>query len=49
MGFFKNLFTWWDGATTGTALCSAGATAARSAATTLGNVYFEGKKGAAAG
>ena len=44
MGFFKNLFTWWDGATTGTAL-SAGGTAARSASDALGNVYFEGKKG----
>jgi hypothetical protein len=32
MGFFKNLFTWWEGASTGTR-CSARATAARSART----------------
>jgi NADH:ubiquinone oxidoreductase subunit len=42
MGFFKNLFTWWDGATTGTALFSwrNGSKAGEDAA---GNVYFEGK------
>jgi len=42
MGFFKNLFTWWDGATLGTALFSArhGSKVGEDA---LGNRYFEGK------
>lgn len=42
MGFFKNLFTWWDGATLGTALFSArhGSKVGDDA---LGNRYFEGK------
>ena len=43
MGFFKNLFTWWEGASTGTRLHSwrngreVGADAA-------GTAYFEGRK-----
>jgi len=42
MGFFKNLFTWWEGASTGTALYNwrHGSKAGEDA---LGNVYFEGK------
>jgi NADH:ubiquinone oxidoreductase subunit len=41
MGFFKNLFTWWDGASLGTALFSwrNGTTVGEDA---LGNVYREG-------
>jgi len=44
MGFFKNLFTWWDGATIGTAIYSwrNGREVGRDEA---GNSYFEGKKG----
>ena len=44
MGFFKNLFTWWDGATTGTAIYSwrNGREVGRDEA---GNIYFEGRKG----
>ncbi|HYN46916.1 MAG TPA: NADH:ubiquinone oxidoreductase subunit NDUFA12 [Allosphingosinicella sp.] len=44
MGLFKNLFTWWEGATIGTALYSwrNGREVGRDA---LGNVYFGGKKG----
>ena len=44
MGFFKNLFTWWEGATTGTALFSAlyGRKVGEDA---LGNVYMSSKKG----
>lgn len=44
MGMFKNLFTWWDGATLGTALYS-WRNGARVGADALGNAYFEGKKG----
>jgi NADH:ubiquinone oxidoreductase subunit len=42
MGFFKNIFTWWDGATIGTAIFSwrHGGKAGEDA---LGNTYFEGK------
>lgn len=41
MGFFKNLFTWWDGASLGTALFSwrNGTSVGEDA---LGNVYREG-------
>lgn len=41
MGFFKNLFTWWDGASLGTSLFSwrNGTTVGEDA---LGNVYREG-------
>jgi NADH:ubiquinone oxidoreductase subunit len=44
MGFFKNLFTWWEGASTGTALYSwrHGRKIGEDA---LGNAYFEGRKG----
>ncbi len=42
MGFFKNLFTWWDGATLGTALFSA-RHGSRVGEDALGNRYFEGK------
>ena len=42
MGFFKNLFTWWDGATLGTALFSA-RHGSRVGDDALGNRYFEGK------
>jgi NADH:ubiquinone oxidoreductase subunit len=42
MGFFKNLFTWWDGATTGTALFS-WRNGSRVGGDDAGNVYFEGK------
>jgi len=42
MGFFKNLFTWWDGATLGTALFSA-LNGSKVGEDPLGNRYFEGK------
>jgi NADH:ubiquinone oxidoreductase subunit len=42
MGFFKNLFTWWDGATLGTALFSA-FNGSKVGEDSLGNRYFEGK------
>jgi NADH:ubiquinone oxidoreductase subunit len=42
MGFFKNLFTWWDGATTGTALFS-WKNGRKVGDDALGNRYFEGK------
>lgn len=42
MGFFKNLFTWWDGATLGTALFSA-RHGSKVGEDYLGNRYFEGK------
>jgi NADH:ubiquinone oxidoreductase subunit len=42
MGFFKNLFTWWDGATLGTALFSA-RNGTKVGDDSLGNRYFEGK------
>lgn len=42
MGFFKNLFTWWDGATLGTALFSA-RNGTKVGEDPLGNRYFEGK------
>jgi NADH:ubiquinone oxidoreductase subunit len=43
MGFFKNLFTWWEGASTGTALYSwrHGSQVGKD---DLGNLYFEGRK-----
>jgi len=44
MGFFKNLFTWWEGATLGTALYS-WRNGRKVGADELGNAYFEGKKG----
>lgn len=42
MGFFKNLFTWWDGATLGTTLFSA-FNGSKVGEDSLGNRYFEGK------
>ena len=44
MGFFKNLFTWWEGASTGTALYS-WRKGSRVGADSLGNAYFSGKDG----
>ena len=43
MGFFKNLFTWWDGATLGTALFS-WKNGRKVGEDQLGNRYFETKK-----
>jgi NADH:ubiquinone oxidoreductase subunit len=43
MGFFKNLFTWWDGATTGTALYS-WRNGSKAGEDEAGNVYFESDK-----
>lgn len=42
MGFFKNLFTWWEGASTGTALFS-WKNGSKVGSDPLGNAYFEGK------
>ena len=42
MGFFKNLFTWWDGATLGTALFS-WKNGRKVGEDERGNRYFEGK------
>ena len=44
MGFFKNLFTWWEGASTGTALFNSlhGRKVGEDA---LGNLYMQSKKG----
>jgi NADH:ubiquinone oxidoreductase subunit len=42
MGFFKNLFTWWDGATLGTAIFSR-RHGTKVGEDQLGNLYFEGK------
>jgi NADH:ubiquinone oxidoreductase subunit len=42
MGFFKNLFTWWDGATLGTAIFSR-RNGSKVGEDELGNLYFEGK------
>jgi NADH:ubiquinone oxidoreductase subunit len=42
MGFFKNLFTWWEGASTGTALFSR-RHGSRVGEDGEGNAYFEGK------
>ena len=44
MGFFKNLFTWWEGASTGTALYS-WRKGGKVGQDPLGNAYFEGKDG----
>ena len=48
MGFFKNLFTWWEGASTGTALYS-WRNGRRVGEDALGNGYFEAGRAAAAG
>ena len=42
MGFFKNLFTWWEGASLGTALYSR-RNGRKVGTDDLGNAYFEGK------
>ena len=44
MGFFKNLFTWWEGQTTGTRLHS-WLTGRKLGEDHLGNVYMASKKG----
>jgi NADH:ubiquinone oxidoreductase subunit len=44
MGFFKNLFTWWEGASTGTALFS-WRNGRKVGQDGLGNAYFEGGDG----
>ena len=44
MGLFKNLFTWWEGATLGTALFS-WRNGERVGADLDGNVYFRSRKG----
>lgn len=44
MGFFKSIFTWWDGATIGTALFTR-RHGSQVGDDSLGNVYFQAKKG----
>ena len=44
MGLFKNLFTWWEGASLGTALYS-WRKGSKVGADGLGNAYFAGKDG----
>jgi NADH:ubiquinone oxidoreductase subunit len=44
MGLFKNLFTWWEGASLGTALYS-WRKGRKVATDSLGNAYYEGKDG----
>jgi NADH:ubiquinone oxidoreductase subunit len=44
MGFFKKIFTWWDGATIGTAL-EIRRIGRRVGTDAEGNVYFESRKG----
>ena len=44
MGLFKNLFTWWEGASLGTALYS-WRNGSKIGEDSFGNVYFGGKKG----
>ena len=44
MGFFKNLFTWWEGATLGTALYS-WRNGEKAGTDLLGNVYYRSKRG----
>ncbi len=44
MGWFKNLFTWWEGATLGTALYS-WRQGRKVGADDTGNLYFEARKG----
>ena len=44
MGFFKNLFTWWEGASTGTALYS-WRNGGKVGTDPLGNAYFGSKDG----
>ena len=44
MGMFKNLFTWWEGASLGTALWT-WRQGAKVGGDALGNVYYRSKKG----
>ncbi|MDB5688889.1 MAG: dehydrogenase [Sphingomonas bacterium] len=44
MGLLKSIFTWWDGATIGTALFTR-RHGGRVGEDSLGNVYFQAKKG----
>ena len=44
MGFLKQIFTWWEGATLGTAL-HVWMNGRKVGADSLGNVYYEAKKG----
>ena len=44
MGFFKQIFTWWDGATIGTSL-DTWRNSRKVGTDSLGNVYYEAKKG----
>lgn len=44
MGLLKNIFTWWEGATFGTALFS-WRNGVRAGSDSLGNTYFSAKKG----
>ncbi|MFN3389346.1 MAG: NADH:ubiquinone oxidoreductase subunit NDUFA12 [Allosphingosinicella sp.] len=44
MGFFKQIFTWWDGATIGTSL-DIWRNSRKVGTDSLGNVYYEAKKG----
>jgi NADH:ubiquinone oxidoreductase subunit len=44
MGFFKNLFTWWEGATLGTALYTR-RHGAKVGTDALGNAYYQSKDG----
>ena len=43
MGFLKSIFTWWDGATIGTALHTR-LNGQRVGSDSLGNIYFQGGK-----
>jgi NADH:ubiquinone oxidoreductase subunit len=44
MGFWKKIFTWWDGATVGTALAT-WRHGEKVGTDSLGNVYYRSKKG----
>ncbi len=44
MGMFKNLFTWWEGASLGTALFTR-RHGAKVGTDSLGNIYYRSKKG----
>lgn len=44
MGMFKNLFTWWEGASLGTALFTS-RHGKKAGSDHLGNAYFKGKDG----
>lgn len=44
MGFFKNLFTWWEGATLGTAIYTR-RQGMKVGSDSLGNLYYQSKDG----